>query len=71
LIANSSTILSEHPEPATRLQFLEGALIGLTRLFCKQQRTSTSTNAERQTPNAERDAPGEGSNQRRGRNGLA
>ena len=37
-------------------------LIGLTRLFCKQQRssTSTSTNAERQTPNAKREAPGEG-----------
>ncbi len=33
-------------------------LIGLTRLFCKQQRssTSTSTNAERRTPNAEREA---------------
>jgi hypothetical protein len=31
-------------------------LIGLTRLFCKQQRssTSTSTNAERRTPNAKR-----------------
>jgi hypothetical protein len=30
-------------------------LIGLTRLFCKQQRSSTSTST-----NAEREAPGEG-----------
>jgi hypothetical protein len=32
-------------------------LLGLTRLFCKQQRSSTSTNAERQTPNAKREFP--------------
>jgi hypothetical protein len=31
-------------------------LIGLTPLFCKQQRSSTSTT---RTPNAEREAPGE------------
>jgi hypothetical protein len=29
------------PNPRMRVQFREGALIGLTRLFCKQQGTST------------------------------
>src|ERR1700678_426072 len=44
----------EHPQPATRVQFRRGASKRLTRLFCEQQRssTSTSTNAEREARTA-------------------
>jgi ring-1,2-phenylacetyl-CoA epoxidase subunit PaaD len=50
------------PEPHKHLQAPPGhnsgktLALGSTRLFCKRPPTSTSTNAERQTPNAERQA---------------
>jgi len=56
---------SAPPTPLRRCNSGKALLIGLTRLFCKQQRTSTNAerrtpNAKRRTPNAEREAPGEG-----------
>src|SRR5258707_7306937 len=50
----------EHLNPLRGCNSGKALLIGLTRLFCKQQgsststSTSTSTNAERRTPNAKR-----------------
>ncbi|HXM03513.1 MAG TPA: hypothetical protein VN939_12965, partial [Chthoniobacterales bacterium] len=45
-------LVFQQPQPARRVQSWEALPIQLTRLFCKQQRSSTSMSAERQTRSA-------------------